>query len=200
MKQYKNRLILMAAVILSLSLSACGGNTQSEESNTSTTNQTEESVTVTSESDQATISSSVEEQQENVTTETNASTSQQEGEETMNITLTVNGTTLTAELTDNSSAEALKEMLADGPLTVEMSDYAGMEKVGSLGKSLPTNDEEITTDAGDLILYQGDQLVIYYAPNSWNFTRLGKIQDVTASELYEILGSGDVEVTLALAE
>lgn len=118
----------------------------------------------------------------------------------MNITLTVNGTALTAELADNSSAKALMDMLADGPLTVEMSDYAGMEKVGSLGRSLPTNDEEITTEAGDLILYQGDQLVIYYAPNSWDFTRLGKIQDVTASELYEILGSGDVEVTLALAE
>jgi hypothetical protein len=200
MKRNKNRLVLMAAVILSFSLSACGGTTQSEESNASTTNQTEESVTVTSESDQAAISSSVEEQQENVTTERNTGTSQHEGEDTMNITLTVNGTTLTAELADNSSAKALMEMLADGPLTVEMSDYASMEKVGSLGKSLPTNDEEITTEAGDLILYQGDQLVIYYAPNSWNFTRLGKIQDVMASELYDILGSGDVEVTLTLAE
>ncbi|MGI6204248.1 MAG: cyclophilin-like fold protein [Anaerovoracaceae bacterium] len=116
------------------------------------------------------------------------------------ITLTVNGTALTAELADNSSAEALKEMLADGPVTVEMSDYASMEKVGSLWKSLPTNNEQITTEAGDLILYQGDQLVIYYAPNSWDFTRLGKIKDVTASELKEILGTGDVEVTLALAE
>ncbi|MGI6216370.1 MAG: cyclophilin-like fold protein [Coriobacteriales bacterium] len=116
------------------------------------------------------------------------------------ITLTVNGTTLTAALADNSSAEALKELLADGSITLKMRDYANMEKVGSFGRSLPTNDEHIDTEAGDLILYQGNQLVIYYAPNSWSFTRLGKIEDVTASELKEILGNGKVEVTLALAE
>lgn len=75
-----------------------------------------------------------------------------------------------------------------------------MEKVGSLGQDLPTNDEQITTEAGDLILYQGNSFVIYYAPNSWNFTRLGKINDVTAEELQEILGEGDVTVTLSLAE
>ena len=136
---------------------------------------------------------------EKAETDTDTNTSKNEGDETM-ITLTVNGSTLTATLADNSSAEALKELLADGPLTVQMSDYASMEKVGSLGTNLPTNNEQITTEAGDLILYQGSALVIYYAPNSWNFTRLGKIHDVTAAELKEILGSGDVEVTLAMVE
>lgn len=81
-----------------------------------------------------------------------------------------------------------------------MQDYGDMEKVGSLGQDLPTNDEQITTEAGDLILYQGNSFVIYYAPNSWNFTRLGKINDVTAEELWEILGESDVTVTLSLAE
>lgn len=130
--------------------------------------------------------------------ETDTNITKNEGEETM-ITLTVNGSTLTATLADNSSARALKDLLADGPLTVQMSDYASMEKVGSLGTSLPTNNEQITTEAGDLILYQGSAFVIYYAPNSWNFTRLGKINDVAADELMEILGDGDVEVTLSLA-
>lgn len=80
-----------------------------------------------------------------------------------------------------------------------MSDYGSMEKVGPLGQSLPTNNERITTRAGDLILYQGNQFVIYYAPNSWNFTRLGRINDVSAAELRNILGSGDVSVTLSLS-
>ena len=75
-----------------------------------------------------------------------------------------------------------------------------MEKVGSLGQDLPVNDEQITTEAGDLILYQGNSLVIYYAPNTWNFTRLGKINGVSAEELQDILGEGDVTVTLSLAE
>lgn len=121
-----------------------------------------------------------------------------EGETSM-LNITVNGTTLTAALEDNSSARALAALLADGPRTIEMSDYGSMEKVGPLGQSLPTNNERITTRAGDLILYQGNQFVIYYAPNSWNFTRLGRINDVSAAELRNILGSGDVSVTLSLS-
>jgi hypothetical protein len=103
-----------------------------------------------------------------------------------------------ATFVDNSTAEALKEMLANGPIVINMHDYGNMEKVGSLGTSLPRNDEQITTEAGDLILYQGNAFVIYYAPNSWNFTRIGKIDDVTPDELKRVLGSGDVTVTLSL--
>jgi hypothetical protein len=75
-----------------------------------------------------------------------------------------------------------------------------MEKVGPIGTDLPTNNEQITTEAGDLILYMGNAFVIYYAPNSWNFTRLGKINDVSAEKLRKILGSGDVDVTLELVK
>ena len=79
-----------------------------------------------------------------------------------------------------------------------MSDYGNMEKMGPIGKDLPTNDEEITTKAGDLILYQGNSLVIYYDENSWNFTRLGKIEGVTGEELLDAFGDGDVTVTFSL--
>lgn len=116
------------------------------------------------------------------------------------LSLQIGDTALTATMEDNSSVQALMEMLAEGPLEIAMQDYGDMEKVGSLGQELPTNDEEITTEAGDLILYQGNSLVIYYAPNSWNFTRLGKINDVSEEELREILGDGDVSVTLSLVE
>lgn len=106
--------------------------------------------------------------------------------------------TLTATLAENSSVDALKEMLAKGDITIDMSDYANFEKVGSLGASLPRNDEQITTEAGDLILYQGNNIVIYYDTNSWNFTRLGKINDITQAELKEILGKGNVTVTFSM--
>ncbi len=105
---------------------------------------------------------------------------------------------LTAILEENSSAMALKDMLEKGSMTIQMRDYGSMEKVGSLGASLPTNDQQITTEAGDLILYQGSAFVIYYAPNSWNFTKLGKIQGVTGEALKKVLGSGNVTVTLSL--
>lgn len=107
---------------------------------------------------------------------------------------------LTATLVENSSAAALKEALTENPITINMRDYDSMEKVGSLGINLPRNDEQITTEAGDIILFQGSAFVIYYAPNSWNFTRLGKIDNVTAAELKEILGDGNVTITLSLAQ
>lgn len=112
--------------------------------------------------------------------------------------ITVGDTTFTATLADNSSAEALKEMLMKGPLTIDMSDYGNMEKVGPIGKNLPENNEQITTEAGDIILYLGNSLVIYYDTNTWNFTRLGKINDVTQAELKEALGNGDVIVTFSI--
>ena len=112
--------------------------------------------------------------------------------------ITAGDHTFTAVLADNSSVSALKEMLAEQPLTIDMSDYASMEKVGAIGSSLPRNDEQISTGAGDIILYQGNSLVIYYDANSWNFTRIGKIEDVTREELLEALGTGDVTVTFSL--
>lgn len=99
---------------------------------------------------------------------------------------------LTARLVDNSSAIAFYELLKKGPFTVDMHDYGSFEKVGPLGTTLPRNDTQITTSAGDIILYQGNQITIYYDTNSWNFTRLGKVDGVTQAELKKILGKGDV--------
>ncbi len=112
--------------------------------------------------------------------------------------LIIGDTTLTATLVQNSTTKALIEMLSKGPITIQMRDYGAMEKVGSFPQSLPRNDERITTEAGDLILYQGNAFVIYYAPNSWNFTRIGKINHITAEKLKKILGHGDVLVTLRM--
>ena len=108
------------------------------------------------------------------------------------------GGILAATLENNLSSEALVEQLEKGDLTVSMEDYAGMEKVGSLGIRLPRNDRPIATTAGDLILYQGHNFVIYYDTNSWNFTRLGRINGKSGKELLAILGRGDVKITLSL--
>ena len=122
--------------------------------------------------------------------------SKKETETKMNIE--VNGHTLTATLADNSSAKAFAELIKSEPLTIEMNDYGGFEKVGRLSENLPKNDEQITTEAGDIILYQGNQVTIYYDENTWNFTRLGKIDNITQTELKEILGTGSVSVTFSL--
>lgn len=119
-------------------------------------------------------------------------------EENMKLYIKINNKTLTATLEDNSSVDALLEKLKQGDIIIEMSDYANFEKVGPLGFSLPRNDKSITTTPGDIILYQGNQITIYYDTNTWSFTKLGKIENVTQKELKEILGNGDVTVTFSL--
>lgn len=134
----------------------------------------------------------------------------EEGASTMKIQIDITSENgkhiLTATLADNSSAVAFYELLKKGPLTVDMHDYGSFEKVGSLGKSLPRNDTQITTTAGDIILYQGNQITIYYDTNSWNFTRLGKVvstgstTSITQAELKKILGKGDVTAVFSVME
>ena len=112
--------------------------------------------------------------------------------------ITAGETVFTAVFSDNSSAEAFKKLLAEEPLTVDMHDYGSFEKVGEIGGTLPRNDEQITTEPGDVILYLGTSITIYYDTNSWNFTHLGKIQNATKEDLLAALGDGDVTVTFSL--
>lgn len=116
------------------------------------------------------------------------------------IRLTVNDRSFTATLVENSSTEALKERLSQGDIRIRMNDYGDMEKVGSLGFSIPRNDVQTTTGPGDLILYQGNSLVIYYDTNSWSFTRLGHVDGVsTREEMLGLLGgTGEITLTLSL--
>lgn len=116
------------------------------------------------------------------------------------IKIEANGTTLTATLKDNVSTRALVNLLKKGPLTINMNDYARMEKVGPIGTTLPQCNERLTTQPGDLILYLGQYFVIYYAPNTYSLTPLGKIDNTSGDELIRILGNGDVTVTISLSE
>ncbi len=110
--------------------------------------------------------------------------------------LTVEGVTFPATFADNQGAEALADLLTDGPLTLSLEDYGSFEKVGSLGQSLPTSNTHITTQSGDIVLYQGNQIVLFYGSNAWSYTPLGQVTDLTGWQ--EALGHGDVTVTLSL--
>ena len=121
-----------------------------------------------------------------------------EEETEMKMNVEVGGESFTATLENNSAAAALAEMLRSEPLTIEMSDYAGFEKVGSLGTRLPASNAQTTTSSGDIVLYNGSQIVIFYGSNSWSYTRLGRIDDLDGWA--DALGSGDVTVTFSLTE
>lgn len=117
-------------------------------------------------------------------------------EDAMKMLVDVGGATFTATLEDNQAAQALIEMMQTAPVVIQMRDYAGFEKVGPLGESLPESNSQTTTQAGDIVLYSGNQIVIFYGSNAWSYTRLGRIDDLTGWE--EALGDGDVTVTFSL--
>lgn len=114
----------------------------------------------------------------------------------MNMKVQVGDVVFSATLEENEAVVSFVEMMRENPVSIQMSDYSGFEKVGSLGTSLPVNNSQTTTHAGDIVLYNGNQIVIFYGSNSWSYTRLGHVDDLTGWE--EALGSGDVTVTFSL--
>ena len=114
------------------------------------------------------------------------------------IKIKVNSNVLEVKLEDNEATRSLIERLKNGDISVNANEYGGFEKVGNLGFSLPRNDKSITTSAGDIVLYQGNQISLFYNSNSWSYTKLGKVQNVSGAELKNILGSGDVTLILSI--
>ena len=114
--------------------------------------------------------------------------------------ITIDGLTQSVTLVENVATKALVNALKKTSITYEASDYGGFEKVGALGQSLPTNNAQITTSPGDVILYSGNQIVIFYGSNSWSYTRLGKIDNLSLDALKTFLkaGKGNVNITLSL--
>ena len=112
----------------------------------------------------------------------------------------IGDTPVAVDWENNESVAALAELVKDNPLTIRMSMYGGFEQVGSLGTSLPKNDKQTTAGAGDIVLYSGNQIVVFYGSNSWAYTRLGHVSDETAQEMKALLGNGDVTITIEAAD
>ena len=119
-----------------------------------------------------------------------------EAEESV-MTMKIGESPVQVDWEDNESVEALKSLAKQGDITIQMSMYGGFEQVGSLGESLPRNDKQTTTKSGDIVLYSGNQIVIFYGSNSWAYTRLGHISDKDESQMEELLSNGDETVTIS---
>jgi len=128
--------------------------------------------------------------------ETEKAQSKEPEQEADTMVLAINGEIVSVEWEDNESVDALMELVSKEPLSIQMSMYGGFEQVGSIGTSLPRNDVQTTTESGDIVLYSGNQIVVFYGSNSWSYTRLGRITDKNVDELAEILGNEDVTITI----
>ena len=110
--------------------------------------------------------------------------------------LTINETEVPVTWEDNDSLRAIMDMISDQPLSIQMSMYGGFEQVGELGQSIIRDDRQITTSPGDIVLYAGNSIVVFYGSNSWAYTRLGHI-DLSEERLKDLLGNGDVAIVLS---
>ena len=117
--------------------------------------------------------------------------------EEITMKLFINETEVPVTWEQNDSVAALQAIAGGDGLTVSMSMYGGFEQVGSLGQRLPRSDRQTTTDAGDIVLYSGDQIVVFYGSNSWAYTRLGRVE-LSRAEMTDLLANGDV--TLRITE
>lgn len=181
----KNKIIfgIVILILMGLMLCGCGGSDAADETETAGT---AEEVAETE--DEAT-------EAEEVTEDTEET---KESEEMMRFY--INDTELEVTWEDNDSVRALKEIASEGPITIGMSMYGGFEQVGPIGQDLPRNDRQTTTGAGDIVLYSGNQIVVFYGSNSCSYTRLGHIEGKTPEELTDMLGEADVTVTIENAE
>ena len=118
------------------------------------------------------------------------------GEEGGDMILLIGDTPVRVSWENNRAVEALRGMVANGPLTIPMSMYGDFEQVGSIGRSLPRDDRKITTETGDIVLYSDNKIVVFYGNNTWEYTRLGHISGINERGLAELLGNGDVSITL----
>ena len=136
--------------------------------------------------------------QEPETTSDDTTTQPKEDDELMNKTLSlkIGNTEVDVNWLDNDSVTALKKLAKDN-LTIEMHMYGSFEQVGSLGTSITSADTRITTSPGDIVLYSSNQIVIFYDSNTWAYTKLGHI-NLSKSELTDLLGDGDVTITITL--
>ena len=172
--------LIAAAIILGLRITACGMMNDAGNYHTSTGNgSVQSSIDETAESDSPDIIKD-----------------ESSEEEDCDMIMKIGDTKIQVAWEDNESVEALKELVSQEPLSIQMSMYGGFEQVGSIGKSLPRDDKQTTTEAGDIVLYSGNQIVVFYGSNSWSYTRLGRISDKNEKELTELLGNGNVTITI----
>lgn len=200
----RNRFIGIISLCVVLSLFARCGSAQAKDSGSEVTSTSEAAQ---SEQDTPEVTQQAAEGEETMTADEQTTpevVQEQEfiqeavkGEEAM-LQMTIGGTPVEVEWEDNESVEALRQLCREEPLTIQMSMYGGFEQVGSIGQRLPRNDSQTTTQSGDIVLYSGDQIVVFYGSNSWAYTRLGHVTDKSDEEMAQLLGNGDVTISVEM--
>ena len=204
----KRLFIIFTALVLIMGMTACGDTNQSSETGSlpSDSDQQIEAEPDSVNKEQDGLDSTIQSASDGAQIQTHPQDSEIEDLETevetedmsMRMNVQIGNTSFTATLEDNAATSELIEMMREAPITISMNDYSGFEKVGPLGRNLTTDNHQTTTSAGDIVLYSGNQIVMFYGSNSWSYTRIGKIDDLTGWE--DALGSGSITAVFSLVE
>ena len=190
---------ILAALVLIMGMTACGDTYQSDEAEylLSNNNQQTETEAENTNTEQDGQDNSIQIATDGAQIQTDIPNPEME-DISMKMNVQIGDTSFTATLEDNAATSELIEMMREAPISISMNDYSGFEKVGPLGRSLTTDNHQTTTSAGDIVLYTGNQIVMFYGSNSWSYTRIGKIDDLTGWE--DALGSGSITAVFSLME
>ena len=199
----KTKLIMMTlCVFMILCTSACSGDAKTPYENYDPSAAISESEDIEAESTEEIVLSEYvktyhTEETDNQSVESDTSSDDTGiGEKTM--IMKIGDIKVNVDWEDNQAVEALRNMAEDGDVTIQMSMYGGFEQVGSIGQSLPRDDKQTTTSSGDVVLYSGNQMVVFYGSNSWSYTRLGHISDKNTEDMTDLLSNGDVTITISI--
>ena len=204
----KRLFIILTALVLIMGMTACGDTNQSSETGSLPSDSDQQIETepdnVNKEHDGQ--DSTIQSASDGAQIQTNTPDSEIENLETevetedisMKMNVQIGDTSFTVTMENNAATSELIEMMREAPISISMNDYSGFEKVGPLGRSLTTDNHQTTTSAGDIVLYSGNQIVMFYGSNSWSYTRIGKIDDLTGWE--DALGSGSITAVFSLVE
>jgi len=194
----KEKMILIAfCMTIMFCMSACSGNTINfgDNQNAATEISTSESAETESSEENVMSDGTAMYQLAQLAEKDESADDEATGDSTM--IMMIDGTKVNVEWEDNQAVERLRDMAEDGDITIQMSMYGGFEQVGSIGQSLPRDDKQTTTTSGDIVLYSGNQMVVFYGSNSWSYTRLGHISDKDEAEMADLLSQGDVTITIS---
>lgn len=198
----KRIFMIMCVGLLGSFMAACGkGNDTNNSNNSNVSNTTVEDNTQVKSEDttkEDNLDMTVTKIEEDIEDTKNDVTEEERKDMANKVKVSIGDYSFTAKLEDTTAAKELAQMMKDGPVVLELEDYSGFEKVGSLGTSLTRSDKQTTTKSGDIVLYNGSNIVIFYGSNSWSYTRIGKIDDLKDWE--KALGSGSVTVTFEVED
>jgi hypothetical protein len=198
MLDMKEKMILIAfCMTIMFCMSACSGNTinSGDNQNAATEISTSESAETESSEENVMSDGTAMYQLAQLAEKDESADDEAIGDSTM--IMMIDGTKVNVEWEDNQAVERLRDMAEDGDITIQMSMYGGFEQVGSIGQSLPRDDKQTTATSGDIVLYSGNQMVVFYGSNRWSYTRLGHISDKDEAEMADLLSQGDVTITIS---